>query len=481
MMKRLFFSASCLTFALTAPTQSLANDATIEKLTAMLEKQQAVLEAQSKELKSLQAQLKDLKSSQSEQQAEHKKVVEKIEKVEKTTVAGAPVVVQGDATSKAVVVEQGDFPGSFKIPGTNLSMKIGGQVKIDGSYTFDQTAGLSEDLLQPRTIQPGANTYGHTRFQARDTRLNVDVRGPTDYGDLRTYAEFDLFGGNAGATPQNQFNNYEIRMRHAYVSLGDWLVGQNWSTFNDPAAFAETLDFAQVNGESFTRQPQIRWTNKLDDNFKLALAIENPEGDVFDTNAGARRLSTDQIPDLIAHLRYEDDWGHLQTGGLYRQFKDDTAGLISDSASGYGVNLSGKINTHLASDKDSFRFQVNYGEGIGRYVNDLQSTAIESFDAAIDPAGNIDPLEVLAGYVSYQAVYSPKLRSNLTAGYITVDQPSYQVGGVLDNSTYIAGNIIWSPFPKIDVGLEYLWAERENLNGASGDVNRILTSVKYAF
>lgn len=469
-------SALALNCAIAVAPAGAADQATLDKLTKLIEAQQAALEAQSKELQNLRTQVQSLQGQQKETAeavVEQKKAIAAAPKSSGTQTAAAPA---GDKK----YVEQGDFAGSIKVPGTDVSFKMGGQVKVDAMYTPDQTSGLSEDLFQTRTINTGnPNTAGRSRAHARETRLNLDVRSPTEYGDLRAFAEFDLFGQTV-AKPQSQVNGYDVRLRHAWVQVGDWMVGQNWSTFNDVAAFAETLDFAQVNGESFVRQPQIRWTNKFDGGLSLAVAAENPEGDISDTAPlPISQVQSDGIPDMIAALKWEQDWGHLQTGLLYRKLAIDN-GAVDVSENAYGMNLSGKIKTNIFSDKDSLKFQVNYGDGIGRYINDLQVTRGESFDAVLN-GGDLETLKAYGGYVSYQAVFNPKWRSNLTGGYVYIDQPDFQPAGSMESTTYLSYNLIWSPIPKLDLGVELLYGQREDVGGADGDAKRVQAAAKYTF
>ena len=494
-------SAIALFAAIAAPLPAFAaDDAIIEKLSKMIEAQQKVLEAQSKELNTMRQELKSLNTKQEATTAALTKpatpVVSPInDPIPKKATAG----IQPTAPSSGVktadahlpaerkYVEEGSFPGSIRIPGTGASFKIGGQVKMDGIYTPNNTPALAEDVFFTRTIQTNAaSKTGRTRMLARDTRLNFDLRAPTEYGDLKVFSDFDLYG-NAQANAQNQLGGYDIRLRHAYVQIGQFLAGQSWSNFNDPASFAETLDFAQVNGESFIRQPQFRWTSLKHDDFTFAASAENPEGDISDNTAPGtgRRTNADNLPDMVASLSLDKSWGHLQTAALYRRIKvegDTIAPVFSDSANGYGVNIGGRINTPLINEKDTVRFQANYGDGIGRYINDLQNVGTESFDATVNASNTqIDTLKAFGGYTSYQALFNPKWRSNLTGGYVTVSQPGYQPGTVLSSTAYAAANVIWSPVPKLDVGFETLWGYRENKNDQSGNATRFITSVKYIF
>ncbi len=42
-------------------------------------------------------------------------------------------------------------------------------------------------------------------------------------------------------------------------------------------------------------------------------------------------------------------------------------------------------------------------------------------------------------------------------------------------------NLVWSPLPKLDLGVEYIFANREIESGEDGDLNRFQFSAKYAY
>jgi hypothetical protein len=42
-------------------------------------------------------------------------------------------------------------------------------------------------------------------------------------------------------------------------------------------------------------------------------------------------------------------------------------------------------------------------------------------------------------------------------------------------------NLIWSPVDHADVGVEYLYADRETEDGQKGHLDRLQASAKYAF
>ncbi len=376
----------------------------------------------------------------------------------------------------AQAVTAGDFPGSIKLPGTDTSFKIGGYAKLDVIHDFDDIG--SEDLFVTSAINVDGDRNGRTRLHARQSRLNVDVRTPTEIGDARIFLEGDFFGSGGN---QLVSNSTSFRLRHAFGqvsnlfdSSGNVLAGQTWGTFMDVSALPETIDFEGPNAESFIRQGQVRWTQLFGDGISVALAIENPEGDIL--NDGG--LNLDQIPDVVARGRWDQDWGHLQAGFVGRQIRFDD-GDDDESEFGYGINASGKIGLPFLHEKDNLRFQAQYGDGIGRYIVDL---AGGGFDAQRDPTtGDLETVTAFGAYGAVQHWWTDNLRSNAVYGYVKADNADFVPGDTFESSQYVAVNLIWSPIPRIDAGIEYLWGQRENDNGRSGTANRIQLGFLFRF
>jgi hypothetical protein len=83
---------------------------------------------------------------------------------------------------------------------------------------------------------------------------------------------------------------------------------------------------------------------------------------------------------------------------------------------------------------------------------------------------------------SYRHLWSETWRSNLTLGYLSVDNDTDLTGmGVTKNASSVHINLIYSPVPKLDFGVEYMHANRKVENGNEGALNRFQFSAKYAF
>ena len=438
----------------------------LDQLNQLLEQQQSQIEVLRREIENLRNEQKQAV----EQQAATQKAVEAVAKP-------ADKPAGGDS------VATGDFPGSWKIPGTDVSFKIGGYLKADYIQSFGDIGVAGEDLFVVPAIptRPTSDRGGdQSRIHARQTRLNFDVRSPTPYGQARGFLEFDLFDSGTPGT-EVVSNRHNLSLRHAIVELGPLLAGQYWSTFNDPSSYPETFDFEGPGGESFIRQGQVRWTQKLDEGLALAVAVENSESQPRPAGAANQGLnvSVERVPDFIAHLRREAPWGHVQAHGLVREVKvERVAGVTDDSTVGWGVGVSGKINTPWLHKKDNVKFQFNAGDGIGRYILDL---AVAGADSTVNEAGEVVSIFGIGGYGAVQHWWSDELRSTLVGSYVAVDNPSSVSSTSFANSTYLVGNMIWSPIPRIDLGVEGQWGRREDEDGASGDLFRLQGSAIFRF
>jgi hypothetical protein len=143
-------------------------------------------------------------------------------------------------------------------------------------------------------------------------------------------------------------------------------------------------------------------------------------------------------------------------------------------AYGTGLEFSGQVL--LAERRDCLAFQISLGDGIGRYVDDPPP------DAVYDPAtGDLDPLKTLAGFVTYQHRWSDTLRTNVVYSALQVDNLAIQEETDLEFAQYGALNLIWSPYEKLDLGIELLHGTRKDRNGESGSATRVQLSGKYGF
>ncbi len=95
---------------------------------------------------------------------------------------------------------------------------------------------------------------------------------------------------------------------------------------------------------------------------------------------------------------------------------------------------------------------------------------------------NIATAEALAYFVALRLPLGNKWRTNIMYGNTTIDYDSDVAAATLnDTGSSIHWNLIYNILPKLDVGAEIMYAERELVNGADGDFTRFQFSAKYAF
>ena len=378
----------------------------------------------------------------------------------------APEKLDQDNTKANKFLEEGVMPGSIKIPGTDISMKLGGYVKLDFIQDFDGIGNASQFKTDTIPINgtPNADLGGLSTFQAIETRFNVDFRGDTPRGKFRAFFEGDFFG---------QGNTF--RIRHAFGEFGNLLAGQTWTTFMDISARPRSLDYEGPDAEVFVRQAMIRWTQPLSRHWKVAFAVENPGGQ-FVNSAGLSGSARSHLPDFPAFLRYDSSRGHFQVATLLRQIRfDGTEGSADVTTVGWGVNSTFRLNT---THKNGLMGQFAFGSGIGRYLESMNN---QNADAVFRSGNTLKALPARAGVLGYQHHWNSELQSNFAYSIADLTTDASQPATFIKRTQDARMNLIWSPYRLIDFGGEFLWGRRDNRDGSHGDARRFQFSFIYNF
>ena len=359
------------------------------------------------------------------------------------------------------------FPGYFRLFGTNTLLRIGGYAKTD--FIYDLKPAGSADSFIPATIPiPAPAGVNDSTMSVRATRLNLDFLVPTKSGDsYRFYLEMDFFGTNATAP----------NLRHAYGQAKNFLVGQTFSNFMDPDAGADTLDYQGPNGMVSVRNPQFRYSLLVAEKTTFSVSVEKPTSDVLFTTPEFNAEPNSPSPDGTLRLRREFEQGHVQLSALLRSVAAFLPDGRHESVFGWGFNFAG---AQRLWGKDTVVYQVAYGNGIERYINDTSGLGI---DAAVSSLQNphIQALPVVATYGSLQHFWSERIRSSAFYSFVQVQNTEAQIGGVYHQGNYTGGNLIWNPFGSLLVGGEFLYGWRDNKDGSTGNAPRFQITAKYDF
>ena len=433
----------------------------------------------------------EMAEGKADMMSKHAEVVDRLEQVELRA-------------KDAVVL--GDIPGSFRLPGSETSVRIYGFAELNAVHEFKGDNGSCDYstcfFYAPLSGSDLAARKNGTYLHARTSRIGFEAATPSPYGPISVKIEGDFNNdprtGNAAVNgdtkniyTQQATNSYNFRLRHAYGQFGGLLIGQTWSTFFDVDNSPETVDFNGPIGSTFIRQPMIRYAYPTKSMGTFTAAIENPDSYVYDnTGSGVPTKSGfSRLPDLIGRWDRSFDWGALSVRGVAHELllKDQAANL-SVSTIGWGFGASGSWK---ASADDLVFFQFTGGKGIGRYFNYVEG-------AVYDPAQNRILKEKVWGVVlGLQHKLSPELRFNGSVGLQRTSDNEYTAYALnpankLDSASL--GNyalnrsvwqthlgFIWNPVKNVDFGSEWIFGQRKTLNNEKGDANRINLSAKYYF
>jgi hypothetical protein len=361
-----------------------------------------------------------------------------------------------------------EFPGSFPIPNSDAAIKIGGMVRVNWVSTND--ALLVDDRFVTSAIpvegSEEASRGSRVTVIARPSRFNFDLRTPTGVGHMRAFIEGDFAG--SGNT---------LRLRHAYGQWRRFIFGQTWSTFSDPEAEPDGIDFEGLNAIVLFRQAQIRWSAAPTDRIRVAFALEDPQPEL----TGADGVN--QAPDVIVRTRWEPSrGGHLQGAGLVRQIRGAPPDLANEIVGtlGWGLTVSGRLPAPWWSDRDNVMFQHNQGAGIGRYISDLSAEGGQ--DGVYDPGlHEMRALFAASGYIGYEHWWTATIRSAVSFGIVNVENLDIQSDDALHLTRRYASNIIWSPIPRLDMVAEFLWGVRINKDGRRGRASQTQIGATFRF
>src|SRR5713101_6487601 len=225
----------------------------------------------------------------------------------------------------------GSFPRSFLIPGTDTSMRVGGQavgsvlwylkgaavggaLNSQGSFneTFTDGQGGTGNLASIPLKNPvvAANAVGFAASRSSEWILSgkqslifLDVRQPSAWGEIKAFVSFDMSASNTSTilnNNQGSVNGYIPRFREGYATFGGLLVGQTVGTFTDNDSSPTVLDAGGQTGSNFVaRTPQVRYTYPLGNGWAVAASAENP-APLFAGPFGNFYTDTNQIPTAAA-------------------------------------------------------------------------------------------------------------------------------------------------------------------------------------
>lgn len=412
-MGQSFFKQS-LAFAVTAIMLTTATHAATDK----------------EEIQNLRKEVEELKTLIQQQHQ-----VQQQQQVQLTQVNAAPAPVAAAAPkSKA---------------GANVTLY--GFVRGDANYIIE---GADNDFNSVHTSTGEANDK--LRATAKTSRIGLDFTTNIEGVDVGGKVEADFAGSEATEA---------LRLRHAYLTLNNWLFGQTTSNFLSNHA-PEMIDFGTNVGGGTTRIPQVRYAHKLAPSTQLLVALE--EG-----NSKGTGLKY-SLPNLTAKVvqGFAEGKGSASARAMVEHYKSET---VNDDQTGWGVAAGAN---YQLSDPLKVSADVSYVKGNSNYLYGSNSAY-----SVVD--GDIEQNEFVGVQVGATYKILPNLRSTLAYGALYADDGTdfAKANAATANEKIQQAwiNFIYTPVKPVDLGVEYVNGKRETFSGASFKDNRIGLMARYNF
>jgi hypothetical protein len=231
-------------------------------------------------------------------------------------------------------------------------------------------------------------------------------------------------------------------------------------------------------------------TIPLSDKWFWAFGVEQPFSDITTNGLGT---NVQDVPDFATHVRYEGDFGHFQVSGVARALGYRPTDDATTRQAGYGLSLGTTFHPWAyllgsnpvrkdnpnALERCRILGQCVFGRGVARYINDEVG---QGLDGQVDPAtGGFKPLNAAAYMLSYEQWYTERWLSNFTYSQTYANSIGGQPGSTYTGAKYLGASLWFIPVVNLSLGVEYLYGQRDNLNGQSGQANRLNALVQYNF
>jgi hypothetical protein len=337
----------------------------------------------------------------------------------------------------------------------DFTFRPGGRIKLDIIRDFNPIG--SEDSFDPRTIPTDGSEGVNSNLHAKETRLNLDIRGPAHGKELRMHVEGDFYGSSS-----------VFRLRHAYGSWGGLLAGQTWSTFVDENNFPNTIDFESPMAFPQIRQAQLRWTQNVSTAVQWSAAVEDNKSSINPPAIPGK--AEYPMPDFVGRIRYQASRWHVFGSAFLGRARFRPTDGEPDDETLWGTLLSSRFRTF---GRDYVYGQLTNGAGVGRYRSGI--TAVPDANNQLHAP---DGIALVLGTEHY---WIPVLSSHVVfARAKLVNTKDYYASDLNRQLDYTAVNLLYWFIPdRAWAGVEYLHGRREVMGGQDGDANRIQFAVRF--
>lgn len=378
--------------------------------------------------------------------------------------------VQNAQTASAIanVQRSSASPSPILKTAKGAEFNLYGNVRLDASY---QVEGSSRDLpynhINAVALEGNNESSNRLRSTLSATRLGLDFKSPVGDRDVKGKIEVDFLGGS-------NFDN--LRIRHAYLNYGNWLIGQTWSNFAIPDYMPETIDALAFVGGAVKRTPQVRHTTKFSPQTNLVVAAEDPK----DSSINQR------LPALTARLNHQfADNLNVSVRAMGHEKR-----INSEEEMAWGVGVGAKYEVVPGTTLKADYYHV---KGDSSFVSFTNRGVVAQAN------GDLIQSEFDSIMVGITQKFSDKVHGTLGYGYMNFDKDPNYIATTADKTTINKNlwqawaNVFYSPRKPLSFGLEYVYGEREAfgpaldkdtkqpISGRTGEDNRINAVAIYNF
>ena len=351
--------------------------------------------------------------------------------------------------------------GFYYIPGTDTCLKLGGYLRVQAEYNMGNGA---------IAVGNAATEAGQARF-TRDLTNDVnyrvriatswDIRQQTQYGTLRTYIRF----GVANQTPTNTGGGTSPSTfwDRAFMQFAGFTLGRAQSFF-DLVSYGGAYSYhnVRVNGDTGASGQNLwAYTAQFGNGYSGSLSLEDPatrkgggtvdvaaagffgvNGGIVSDNAFAENAATGggfgfRVPDIIANLRVDQQWGFAGISGAMHDASGAYFGGVNSTVNGhpadkYGWAAAAGIKFNVGQGGlDAWGFNVCYTEGAVGFCTKQQSYQVYNSNTSVGVAwladgifGTGTAIELTRAWSAlafYQHIWNPHWRTSWFGGYANVD------------------------------------------------------------
>jgi hypothetical protein len=346
-------------------------------------------------------------------------------------------------------------------------------IYLDNNNVFNNDVFVTAEIPTTKITDVKFRRF---HISANQSRLGFSFNFPKAGVNTTAFLEGDFLSSSKGL-------NTFFRLRHAYITHGEFLIGQTWTNFGDVNAAPNTLDLEGPNSMPGSRVAQIRWRRQMTKGLNLLLAIEEPKGDY--TALDSAHPITSSFPELVIKPKLTIKNGHWSNSFIYKPivYTDKNYSFKKKlNAWGFTSSLSinipdDKVKSFLNIKNRTFNLFGIIGNGTQGSVNDFGGLGFEAFSK---DSTTLETLWYYGGYVSYSFVFRKRWSSTYVYSYLHQEKPA-STNSIFKQSHYFAANAVYAFNKYFTIGGEILYGIKANYDNTHGSALRFLGIMRLLF